>query len=95
MTHYLCFPDESTGMAALDAAGLLTESDLPVTASHAHALDVIGAIYRGGSYDSETGEVIIQPTLLDGWHVNYIGELPDGWDDYVVTPEQPYRVFAG
>jgi hypothetical protein len=31
--------------------------------------------------------------LLNGWHVNYIGELPEGWDVYVVTPEQPVRVF--
>lgn len=40
MTHYLRFPDESTGMAALDAAGLLTEDGAPLTASHTHALDV-------------------------------------------------------
>jgi len=94
MTHYLRFSDESTGMAALDAAGLLTENGLPVTASHAHALDVIGAIYRGGGYDSETGEVITPPTLLSGWHVNYVGDLPDGWDVYLVEPKHPSRVFA-
>jgi len=77
MTHYLRFPDELTGMAALDAAGLLSDDGAPLTASHTHALDVIGAIPD-----------------LNGWHVNYIGELPDGWDAYLVTPEQPVRVFA-
>jgi hypothetical protein len=88
------FPDEATGMAALEAAGLLTEDGDPITASHTHALDVIGQIYVGGEYDPETGEVLVPPTLLDGWHCNYIGELPDGWEQYVVQPEQPVRVFA-
>ncbi len=81
-------------MAALDAAGLLDADGHFLTASHTHALDVIGPIYRGGTYDPDTGEVITPPVLLEGWHVNYIGDLPDGWDAYVVTPEQPVRVFA-
>jgi hypothetical protein len=80
MTHYIRFPDESTGMAALDAAGLTTTNDdgdtVVLTASHTHALDVIGLI-----------------SDCDGWHANYIGELPEGWDAYVVNPESPVRVF--
>jgi hypothetical protein len=88
------FPDEATGMAALEAAGLLTEDGDPITASHTHALDVIGQIYVGGKYDPETGEVLVPPTLLDGWHCNYIGDLPKGWEQYVVQPEHPVRVFA-
>jgi hypothetical protein len=94
MTHYLRFPDESTGMAALDAAGFLDVDGHPLAASHTHALDVIGPIYTGGTYDPDTGEVITPPTLLSGWHVNYIGKLPEAWDAYVVTPEQPVRMFA-
>ena len=31
---------------------------------------------------------------LDGWHVNFAGELPDGWEEYVVSPENPVRVWA-
>jgi len=88
------FPDEATGMAALDAAGLLTEDGDPITASHIHALDVVGLISRGGEYDPETGEVLVPPTLLDGWHVNYIGELPEGWEEYAVYPANPVRVWA-
>ena len=98
MTHYLKFPDEATGMAALDAAGLLrTDEDghtKPITASLDHALDVVGTIYRAGTFDAETGEVITPPILRPGWHVNYIGTLPDGWDAYVVEPLRPSRVFA-
>jgi hypothetical protein len=88
------FPDEAAGMAALDAAGFLTEDGVPVTSSHTHALDVIGVISVGGQYDMETGEVITPPTVLDGWHVNYLGQLPEGWDQYAVSPENPVRVFA-
>ena len=71
------FPDEATGIAALEAAGLFTEEGFPITASHSHALDIIGLIPN-----------------CDGWHVNYIGKLPDGWDQYVVQPTQPIRVWA-
>jgi len=98
MTHYLRFPDESTGMAALDAAGFTTTNEdgdtVVLTASHTHALDVIGPIYKGGTFDLDTGEVLTPPVLLSGWHVNYIGELPDGWDAYLVEPKHPSRVFA-
>jgi hypothetical protein len=88
------FPDEAAGLAALDEAGLLDPDGNPITASHTHALDVIGLIYRGGEWNPETGEVITPPTLLDGWHVNYQGALPDGWDAYAVFPVNPVRMWA-
>ena len=87
------FPDKEAGMAALEAAGLLTEDGGFITASHTHCLDVIGAIVRGGEWDDE-GNVITPPEALDGWHVNYQGELPDGWDAYAVYPANPVRVWA-
>lgn len=86
------FPDEATGMAALEAAGLLNEDGEYITASHSHALDVIGTISRGGEWDEE-GSVITPPTVLDGWHVNFIGELPDGWEEFVVEPTNPVRIW--
>lgn len=97
-TTYLRFPDERTGMAALDAAGFTTTDEdgatTVLTASHTHAIDVVGALSIGGTYDPETGEVLTPPTMLDGWHVNYIGELPEAWEQYVVEPKRPRRVFA-
>jgi hypothetical protein len=55
---------------------------------------VVGVITRGGEYDPETGDVIVAPEVLDGWHVNYQGVLPDGWEEFLVEPTNPYRVFA-
>jgi hypothetical protein len=86
------FPDEATAKAALEAAGLLTEDGELITASHTHALDVIGTISRGGEWDEE-GNVITPPEVLPGWHVNFVGEVPEGWEQYAVSPEQPVRVF--
>jgi hypothetical protein len=90
------FPDEATGIAALEAAGLIaTDEDGAqrfITASHSHCLDVIGIISRGGEWD-ENGNVITEPTVLDGWHVNYCGDVPDEWLQYAVWPEQPVRVW--
>ena len=74
MTNYLRFPDEATAKTLL--ADYLAEDGAWITASHSHALDVIGEI----------------PDTA-GWHVNYIGDVPDEWLQYAVTPENPYRVF--
>jgi len=91
--NFLRFPDESAWTAAATEAGFLIDDTLTAY-THGHAIDVVGTITRGGEYDPETGEVIVAPTVLDGWHVNFAGVLPDGWDEFVVTPANPYRVFA-
>jgi hypothetical protein len=39
-------------------------------------------------------DVVGEIAGMAGFHVNFIGELPEGWDAFLVTPEQPYRVFA-
>jgi hypothetical protein len=99
MTHFLRFTNESAWTSAATAAGFFSEPDedgnTPLLAyTHDHAIDVVGTITRGGEYDPETGDVIVAPTVLDGWHVNFQGTLPDGWDEYLVEPMNPYRVFA-
>jgi hypothetical protein len=91
------FPDEATGMDAIKAAGfaVMDEDGIVrlITASHSHCLDVIGAISRGGEWDEE-GNVITPPEVLEGFHVNYQGPLPDGWDAFAVWPESPVRCWA-
>jgi hypothetical protein len=91
--NFLRFPDESTWTAAATEAGFITDDTLAAY-THDRAIDVVGTITRGGEYDPETGEVIIAPTVLVGFHVNYSGDLPETWAEFLVAPEQPYRVFA-
>lgn len=65
-------------------------------------IDIIGDIWNDdGVYsdpDPETGEmsVITPPTKKNGYHVNIIleGALPGALTEFVVEPQNPYRVFA-
>jgi len=93
MTHFLRFTDADAWTAAATDAGFLIDDTLTAY-THGHAIDVVGTITRGGEYDPETGDVIVAPEVLDGWHINFAGELPDGWDEFLVTPADPHRVFA-
>jgi hypothetical protein len=99
------FPDEPTWIAAGLAAGIYvketvfnddgneTGKELKfVGYTHSYACDVVGRISRGGEWD-EDGNVITEPTVLEDWHVNYRGEVPDEWLQYAVTPQNPVRVF--
>jgi hypothetical protein len=92
MTHFLRFPDEQSWIKAATEAGFCSDDTL-IAYTHDRAIDVVGPITRGGEYD-EDGKVLVKPTTLPGFHVNFAGTLPDGWDDYLVEPANPYRVFA-
>ena len=95
------FADENAWLTAARAAGFMTtvtdeegnETEQLKAYTHNYAIDVIGSITVGGEWDEE-GNVITEPTVLDGWHVNYRGEVPDEWLQYAVSPEQPVRVWA-
>ena len=93
MTHSLRFPDADAWTAAATDAGFITDDTL-VAYTHDRAIDVVGAIARGGEYDPETGDMIVAPTVLAGFHVNYSGDLPETWAEFLVEPAAPYRVFA-
>ena len=99
MTYFLRFPNEQAWTAAAAEAGFYSEPDEDgsttlLACTHDHAIDVVGTITRGGEYDPETGAVIVAPTVLAGFHVNYSGDLPETWDEFVVEPAAPSRVFA-
>lgn len=60
-------------------------------------IDIVGEIYNDdGVYDEETFEVITPPTKMDGWHINIVlqGGLPETLQEFAVSPNNPYRVFA-
>ena len=90
--NFLRFPDESAWIAAATEAGFLIDDTLTAY-THEWAVDVVGTITRGGEFD-EDGKVLVKPTTLPGFHVNFAGTLPDGWEQFLVTPADPYRVFA-
>jgi len=88
------FPSRNQFRTLAAAEGLITEDGELITASHTHAIDEVGTIHEGGTYDPD-GEVITPPTALSGWHVNTIGLAPEAWDQYLVVVNSPARVFLG
>ena len=94
------FTDEAAWLAAATTAGFITtvtdeegnESEQLQAYTHDHAIDVVGVITTGGEWDDE-GTETVAPTTLDGFHVNYVGDLPTGWEAYEVTPDDPVRVW--
>lgn len=95
MNHYLRFPNQQEFRSKAGEAGLLTAEGNLITATHSYAIDEVGIVTEGGSWDPQTNEVIVLPTILEGWHVNMIGSLPDGWDLFLVNPKKPFRVWSG
>ena len=95
MTHYLRFPDQETWLIAATAAGYrVNQSEVFNYYTHDWAIDDVGIIYNNDGVYNNDGEVITPPTQMGGWHVNIIGELPQELNQYLVTPSNPYRVFA-
>ena len=95
------FTDEAAWLTAARAAGFMitvtdeegNETEQLQAYTSNRAIDVVGTITEGGEWDDE-GNVTVEPTTLSGWHVNYLGDLPTGWESYEVTPATPHRVFA-
>jgi hypothetical protein len=79
---------------AAAAENLLTEDGELITNSHTYAIDEIGTIYEGGTYDAE-GVVITPPTALTGWHVNTLGLAPEAWDSHLIIVNSASRIFFG
>ena len=104
MTKFLKFPDEATFFDACTDAGLTsTDEDGNTTInrySHTHAMRVLGTLtetVEPAEYDSDDELVKEAVTKeLDGWHVNFKGELTEAFDPYVIDqPSRPHEVFAG
>jgi hypothetical protein len=102
MTNYLRFPDQTAWETAAATAGFRINNLAAGPADHwtwlyyTHdwAIDNVGIIYNDDAVIDPDGTVVTPATPMAGWHVNFIGVLPDGWDEFLVTPAAPYRVFA-
>ena len=108
MTNYLRFADQTTWESAAAEAGFRVNNPVPSAAdpevledhwtwlcyTHDWAIDDVGTIYNDDATFDDDGSVVTPATPMAGWHVNFIGTLPIGWDEFLVTPVAPYRVFA-
>ena len=89
------FNSEAQFLALAEKEGLIAEDGSVMVSSHEYALDILGIIYEGGTYDAE-GEVITPPVALPGWHVNVIGDLaPEAWDSHLIIVNSASRIFFG
>ena len=93
------FTDEAAWVTSAKAAGFYvtdpeTETEVLQAYTVDRAIDVIGTLYNDDGVYDEEGEEVTAPTPMDGWHVNYLGDLPEGWKTYEVYPELPKRIFA-
>jgi len=91
MTIFLRFPDEAAAQSVL--ADFYDADYGWKTASLVHALDPIGTLYDPGTFNAQ-GNELTPPVALAGWHVNFIGELPEAAQAYVLVPVSPRVVFA-
>jgi len=101
MTQFLRFPDESAWLAAAAEAGFYSE---PVRARNDDGTFTaddpsppVNEAWTGtlAAYTHDRAiDVVGEIVDMAGFHVNFAGELPDGWDGFVVSPASPYRVFA-
>lgn len=101
---YLKFADENEAHSVLYRieGAVEADEDLGIEAVEGYEvpnyrnIDTIGIIHEDGEWDEE-GQVITEPTQLDGWHVNV--RLIDGEDEsalepFMVNPATPIRVWG-
>jgi hypothetical protein len=103
-TYYLRFSNQEEAETKLEEVGYKKTETIEDTTYTFYTvtdqvgdIDIVGEIYNNDAkYDSNTFELITPPTKKEGWHVNVIleGELPEELKKFVVTPQNPYRVFA-
>ena len=93
MTLFLKFTDEDEAINAL--SDYISDEGEWITDSHTHSLSVIGTIHKptGNMIKGEDGSYP-EMAPIPGFHVNFIGTLPETLTPYLVTPVNPTRVFA-
>ena len=106
-TKFLRFDDEAEWREAAEEAGILTliedeegnQQERWMFYTHDWAVDVIGPIFEGGEWDPETGEELVAPTQIPGYHVNvkWLTEVPAtrAVAATISKPATPHRIFLG
>jgi len=106
-TYFLRFIDQEQAEFKLDEVGYKieeiyageTRTYFRVT-DQVGDIDIVGEIYNNDAViefdENGSMEVITEPTKIEGYHVNIIleGKLPEELQEFTVTPQPPYRVFA-
>jgi hypothetical protein len=100
MIHYLKFTDEAAMQTALSAYYYEDEAGDTVlmTGDGAYSIDVVGLVYQptGETLTDEYGNEYPETKAVDGWHVNWLGDLPESLNANVIdAPATPACVFAG
>ncbi len=95
--YYLKAPSPEAFQAALPL-DWVDDSRMPILGGSTYAMDIVGSLTTGGAWDA-AGNVLIQPTILEGYHVNLRlredTNLPDSLEAFLLAPPAfPKRVFA-
>jgi hypothetical protein len=101
MTTFLKFESEGQFLTELAKLNLQPLSEIQ---GEGFTISVIGLISDGGEtvMVDEQGEEVLDedglqvmlPTYIDGYHVNLLGNLPEGWDTMTVEVNSPIRIFG-
>ena len=94
MTHRLKFADEAQAKSIM--AEYWSDEYGWRTASHTHSLYPLGVIYRPtGMMLESDGFEYPEMAPIDGYHINFIGELPEAATPFLVFPENPVNIYSG
>lgn len=96
-TISLKFNSEQEAISLLPQFRGLDDNGEPfwITDSPEHLLKPLGVIHKPTGHMLEI-EGVETPELapLPGWHMDFLGELPEGLEPYVVTPTNKVHDFA-
>ncbi|EMG9222362.1 hypothetical protein V5353_003459 [Enterobacter hormaechei] len=89
---YLHFPDEET---AKEISGWWGAETGWVKPSKTLQIAVRGVLYNDDGEYGENGEVITEPTIIPGFHIDVIyGDISIDIQKYIVEPVNPYFILA-
>lgn len=93
MTLFLKFASKEEFNSACRDLNITVDSDAQIGQC---TVSVIGLIPDGTykTYTDDAGLEVVEPNFIDGWHVNAVGVLPNGWETYLVEVSTPTRIFG-